>query len=156
MAAPAGAAAHGVGARPLGPGAQAVEFYYATGEPMAYATMRLFAPSDPAVPFLDGRADRLGRFAFLPSEPGAWTVEAGDGDGHTLRVSVDAGTAASAGPAPGGLFSGRRLVLWLSLSLNVFALAAWLRRRWPALVHAPAGAAPSLPGQGRGSDRRAG
>lgn len=122
------AAAHGVGSRSLGAGAQAVEFYYASGEPMAYATVKLFTPTDPAVPYVDGRADRMGRFAFLPSEPGAWTVVAEDGDGHTLRMTVQAtADAAPASPAPG--WSPWRVALWLSLSLNLLGLAAWVNAR---------------------------
>jgi len=129
-ASPAGA--HGVGSRSLGPGAQAVEFYYASGEAMAYASVRLFAPSDPAVPFIDGRADRLGRFAFLPSEPGPWVIDADDGDGHKLSMTVQAGAANEPGASPGGRFSLWRVTLWLSLSANVLAAAAWARARRPA------------------------
>lgn len=127
-----GAYAHGVGARSLGPGAQSVEFYYATGEPMAYVAVRLFAPGDAAVPFIDGRADRLGRFAFLPSEPGAWTARAEDEEGHKVELTVQAGEAGAAGGSPGGLFSPWRVALWLSLSANLLALTSWLRARHPA------------------------
>lgn len=129
-----GAQAHGVGARSLGPGAQSVEFYYASGEPMAYVTVRLFAPGDAAVPFVDGRADKLGRFAFLPSEPGAWTARAEDEEGHKVELTVQAGDFGNAGGSPGGLFSPWRVALWLSLSTNMLAGAAWLRARWPAAV----------------------
>ncbi len=129
-----GAQAHGVGARSLGPGAQSVEFYYASGEPMAYVAVRLFAPGDAAVPFVDGRADKLGRFAFLPSEPGAWTARAEDEEGHKVELTVQAGEAGAAGGSPGGLFSPWRVALWLSLSVNLLAVAAWLRARWPAAV----------------------
>ena len=129
-----GAQAHGVGARSLGPGAQSVEFYYASGEPMAYVAVRLFAPGDAAVPFVDGRADRLGRFAFLPSEPGAWTARAEDEEGHKVELTVQAGEAGAAGGSPGGLFSPWRVALWLSLSANMLAVATWLRARWPAAV----------------------
>jgi len=134
-ASPAGA--HGVGSRSLGPGAQAVEFYYASGEVMAYAAIRLFAPSDPDVPFIDGRADRLGRFAFLPSEPGAWVVEAEDGDGHKLRMTVQAGAAGVQSTSPGGMFSLWRVALWLSLSANVLAAASRLRAGRPTMRPAP-------------------
>lgn len=127
-----GAHAHGVGARSLGPGAQSVEFYYATGEPMAYVAVRLFAPGDAAVPFIDGRADRLGRFAFLPSEPGAWTARAEDEEGHKVELTVLAGEAGAAGGSPGGLFSPWRVALWLSVSANLLALTSWLRARHPA------------------------
>ena len=130
-----GAGAHGVGGRSLGVGAQSVEFYYASGEPMAYAAVRLFAPTDAEVPFVDGRADRLGRFAFLASEPGAWRVEANDGDGHTISMTVQAGAAAADGGSPGGMFSVWRLALWLSLSANILVAATWLRARRPGATH---------------------
>ena len=126
--APGPSAAHGVGARKLGPGAQTVEIYYASGEPMAYATVRVFSPSDPTIPYIDGRADRLGRFAFLPSEPGAWSVQADDGDGHHLAITVAADENAPAAGAPVGLFSAWRVALWLSFSVNAMLLATALRR----------------------------
>ncbi len=128
------AQAHGVGARSLGPGAQSVEFYYASGEPMAYVAVRLFAPGDAAVPFVDGRADKLGRFAFLPSEPGAWTARAEDEEGHKVELTVQAGEAGAASGSPGGLLSPWRVALWLSLSANLLAVAVRLRARWPAAV----------------------
>ncbi len=128
------AQAHGVGARSLGPGAQSVEFYYASREQMAYVAVRLFAPGDAAVPFVDGRADKLGRFAFLLSEPGAWTARAEDEEGHKVELTVQAGEAGAAGGSPGGLLSPWRVALWLSLSANLLAAAAWLRARWPAAV----------------------
>lgn len=122
-----GAQAHGVGARPLGPGAQPVEFYYASGEPMAHVAVRLFAPGNGTVPYVDGRADKLGRFAFLPSEPGAWTARAEDKEGHEVELTVQAGEAGAAGGSPGGMFSPWRVALWLSLSANLLAAAGWLR-----------------------------
>ncbi len=123
---------HGVGARSLGTGAQSVEFYYASGEPMAYASVKLFAPNDPAVPFVDGRADRLGRFAFVADEPGSWTVRAEDEEGHKVALTVQAGEAASTGAGPGGLFSPWRIALWFSLSANVLWLSNWTRGRMAA------------------------
>ncbi len=130
-----GAHAHGVGARSLGgaqSGAQAVEFYYASGEPMAYVSVRLFAPGDSTVPYVDGRADKLGRFAFLPDAPGAWTARAEDEEGHKVELTVQAGEAGAAGGSPGGMYSPWRVALWLSLSANLLAAATWMRARWPA------------------------
>ena len=130
-----GAQAHGVGARALGSGAQTVEFYFASGEPMAYVAVRLFAPGEPTVPFIDGRADKLGRFAFPAPEPGAWTARAEDEEGHRVEVTVEAGAAdtvsGTGGGSSGGLLSPGRLAMWLSLSANMLALAVWLRSRWP-------------------------
>jgi nickel transport protein len=111
-----------------------VEFYYASGEPMAYVAVRLFAPGDAAVPFVDGRADKLGHFAFLPSEPGAWTARAEDEEGHKVELTVQAGEAGAPGGSPGGLLSPWRVALWLSLSANLLAVAVRLWARWPAAV----------------------
>jgi len=105
---------------------------------MAYVAVRLFAPGDAAVPFVDGGADRLGCFAFLPSESGAWTARAEDEEGHKVKLTVQAGEAGAAGGSPGRLFSPWRVALWLSLSVNLLAVAAWLRARWPAAVQSAA------------------
>lgn len=134
LALPGGAQAHGVGARSLGTGAQTVEFYYASGEPMAYVAVKLFAPGE-AVPYIDGRADKEGRFAFLPGGPGAWTARAEDEEGHKVELTVQAGEAGnSPGGSLGGQFSPWRLALWFSLSANVLAAASWVRGRWPGMV----------------------
>ncbi|MDR3161893.1 MAG: hypothetical protein LBU28_09805 [Spirochaetaceae bacterium] len=128
---PGGLFGHGVEVSDIsGAGAVTVHFTYSTGEGMAYAQIRLFAPSRPETEVLLSLTDRNGRFSFVPDEEGPWTVEASDGMGHQGSITVSGGvetaaggsegteTAPSAGPAPRLL----RLILGLSLILNIFWL----------------------------------
>lgn len=74
---PAAAAAHGATVSASFAPAIAVEARYDTGEPMAGAQVTVFAPGEPATPWLRGVADDAGRFVFLPDgRAGRWTVQA--------------------------------------------------------------------------------
>lgn len=64
-----------------------IGFYYADGAEMAYGRVEVFAP-DTQTPFAGGRADRLGRFAFVPDAPGVWRVNARDEEGHVVATTV--------------------------------------------------------------------
>ena len=79
------ALAHGTGARVLGTTATTVELYYVGGDPMAYAEAKVFSPEAPDVPFVNGRADKLGRIAFAANHDGVWRVEAHDAEGHRVQ-----------------------------------------------------------------------
>lgn len=75
---------------------------YDSGEPMAGAQVSVYAPDDPATPWLTGVCDDLGRFSFAPdaSRPGTWAVRvrlAGHGDIIHIPVGESSGTAGRAG-----------------------------------------------------------
>ncbi len=70
-----------------------------TGEPMGEAQVTIYAPSDPANPWLIGTADELGRYAFVfdPELLGTWDVQyrkAGHGD--FIYIQLEAGMIDSA------------------------------------------------------------
>lgn len=47
-----------------------VEFFFTSGTPMAYASIKLFPPHDAEHPYQTGRTDESGRFAFVPAYAG--------------------------------------------------------------------------------------
>jgi nickel transport protein len=101
-----------------------VHFKYSTGEPMMYATIKLYPPSKPDVEVLQSITDRKGLFCFVPDEEGEWIVEAADGMGHKGTIAVHAGETVAGNSAPPD--SGKtplfiRIMLGLSLILNIFA-----------------------------------
>jgi nickel transport protein len=58
---------------------------YDTGEPIQGGQVTVYAPSDPATPYLTGTTDEQGRFSFTPDPEilGTWDVQvrqAGHGD----------------------------------------------------------------------------
>ncbi len=138
---PVVAVAHGVGSREMDPGAaRVVEFLYADGEPMAFAQVQVTAPGGAV--HQSARADARGRFAFVPTVPGVWSVAASDGQGHRAVAELsqasakgegDAASAATPGARAGAArdigANGRDVALGLSLLGNVFLFAAWRRGR---------------------------
>ena len=67
---------------------------YEGGEPMAGAQVSVFAPDEPAEPWLRGTADDEGRFFFVPDaqRPGVWDVQVRQaGHGGIIRIEVEPG-----------------------------------------------------------------
>ncbi len=84
------AEAHGTGHRVIrDAGALAVESFYSDREPMSYAEVKLYGPSDAVIEYQNGRTDKNGRFAFLPDQEGTWRIEVGDGMGHLMMAEID-------------------------------------------------------------------
>ena len=128
--APGAALAHGTGWRLTTEKAVVVELYYANGEQMPFADVRVFAPGDAATPVLHGRADGRGRAAFVPDRDGVWTLAASDGDGHGLQaaIPVTLGGALGAVEVPARASAELRLALIASVLANVgLLLWGWTR-----------------------------
>jgi hypothetical protein len=89
-----------------------------------------------ALPFVNGRADKLGRVTFAADRDGIWRVEAHDNDDHKVRTEVAITAAGAAAPRLGS--SGNRWLLWASLTVNLFAVASlvdvWRRQRRSAAL----------------------
>lgn len=95
----AGAQAHGVRMQARETQAIEVNAEYDTGEPMAQAQVTVYAPNDPASPWLEGTTDKKGKFIFTPdsSQSGNWSVQVRQaGHGSIVNIPVD-GNQASAG-----------------------------------------------------------
>jgi nickel transport protein len=120
--------AHTVSGRVLNGKAAIAEFRFSDGSPMAFAEVKVFAPSNEL--WLAGRADGAGRFAFMPDKSGQWTLEAREAEeNHTARLSL---TVDAASLAPVALISHHwGFALLGSFALNI-GLGALLRRRRPS------------------------
>lgn len=80
----------------------AVRAMYDTGEPMKTAQITVYAPNDPAKPWLTGKADPEGHFRFVPDPaiPGQWTIQAREaGHGALIYVTLGSEQAAPAADA---------------------------------------------------------
>lgn len=69
-----------------------IQSTFSTGEAMEGATVEVYAPNDPARPWLQGTTDQDGKFLFQPDRAiaGEWSVKIGAGDhGDELAVPVD-------------------------------------------------------------------
>ena len=116
--------------------AVAVHATYDTGEPMAEAQITVFAPDNPAEPWLRGIADGEGRFVFVPDPiPGRWAIQARTaGHGAMAYVTLDA-EAAEAAPlvvaaiAGGGIDPLQRWVMAAAVIWGFVGTAIYFRRR---------------------------
>lgn len=61
---------------------------YSTGEPMAYANIKIFHNQD-KIPFQQGNLDKNGRFLFYPHQKGLWVAKINDGMGHALSLETE-------------------------------------------------------------------
>ncbi|NEP00721.1 MAG: carboxypeptidase regulatory-like domain-containing protein [Symploca sp. SIO2E9] len=93
---PIRATAHGV--KIEAKNTQAIEIYaqYDNGEPISNTQVTVYAPQDPATPWLQGTSDQSGKFVFVPdsSQPGNWAVQVRKaGHGKMINITLGEGTA---------------------------------------------------------------
>jgi nickel transport protein len=79
---------HGSGYRQSKIGAVALEFYYSTGEAMAYQEARVYSPGGERTAYQSGRTDEFGRYSFVPAAEGEWRVEVRDDEGHRAEAVI--------------------------------------------------------------------
>lgn len=86
---PTTAIAHGVDLVVEPTPALRVQASYDSGQPMADAAVVVYAPDNPAEPWLTGTTDAQGHFTFTPDEalPGDWDVQVRQA-GHGEIISV--------------------------------------------------------------------
>lgn len=77
-----------------------LEAMYEGGEPMAQAQITVYAPDNPADPWLMGKTDEKGRFTFTPDQTitGEWAVQARQA-GHGAMLHIELGGEKPAGDA---------------------------------------------------------
>lgn len=63
-----------------------VNVRYADGSPMAFAEVRVIAPSGKEI---KGETDDNGKFLFYPGEKGKWRIEIDDGLGHGIVKEME-------------------------------------------------------------------
>lgn len=110
-----------------------------TGAPMENAQVSVFAPDDPATPWLTGQADAAGQFVFTPdAKAGRWAIQVRQA-GHGAMGYVEVGgngadslvITAAPGPAgaPGaGTTLTQRLIMVACVLWGALGTALYLRR----------------------------
>jgi nickel transport protein len=114
----------------------ALEFFYSTGEYMAYQDARVYSPKDGKASFQSGRSDEFGRVSFVPDAPGGWRVVVRDEEGHMAEAVINVtdefigGSRSAADPATGqSIPMGGELFIRALLGVSVlFNIAAFVRR----------------------------
>lgn len=114
-------------------GGWVVEAKYVGGEVMSFAKVTVTAPGSDK-PFQTGRADRNGKFAFVPDTPGTWQVVADDEMGHRLTLAVEVPAASLAGKNEPPVAANARtsLASRALFGVGLFMLLAGLASWWQA------------------------
>lgn len=74
---------------------------YDGGQPLVQAQVSIFAPNQPARPWLQGKTDAQGQFTFTPSQGGDWEVRVRQaGHGQFLLIPVTREQPAPLNPKP--------------------------------------------------------
>ena len=132
------AAAHGAFVEARNVAAVAVDARYDTGEVMAGAQVSVFAPDNPAEPWLTGVTDADGRFVFAPDSArhGQWAIQvrqAGHGAMGYVTLSADEGATITVTPASAaGLSWAQRLLMAACVIWGCIGTALYARRIRPA------------------------
>ena len=137
---PTVASAHGVGYRRSAISALALEFYYSTGEAMAYQEARVYSPDNARAAYQTGRTDEYGRISFVPATSGDWRVEVRDEEGHRAEAVVTVADdwdenakgdddAVSGDSMPAGRELFFRALLGVSLIFNIAAFVVTARAK---------------------------
>jgi len=103
---------------------------YDSGDLMAGAQVAVFAPGNPAEPWLTGTCDDSGKFYFVPDPqmPGLWEVQvrlAGHGD--LVRIEVGEGEIAPA--VTGGFTTAQKLLMAAAVIWGLAGTALYFSRR---------------------------
>ncbi len=128
--------AHGVITQRLdAPNCGAFCFHYSSGEPLAYAEVKVFGPGNDKLEFQNGRADAKGCFSFLPDRAGEWRISIKDGMGHHAEgIYTSGATSSTMKQEPvraGGMPQWLGVLLGVGLIFLIFPLLARLRRGKP-------------------------
>lgn len=112
--------------------AEVLRFRYAAGGTMDGAQVRVSRPDDGGL-FQVGRTDPAGRFAFVPDQPGEWTVTADDGQGHQLQARITVGALTQQEAAQRVSIPPLALLgaLIISLLVNAGLFSAWRAQKKP-------------------------
>jgi nickel transport protein len=98
---------------------------YDTGEPMSGGQVTVYAPNDPATPWLTGVCDEEGRFTFTPDpdQPGTWDVQvrqAGHGDMIHIPIGEDVALTGGSGYTPLQMVLMGACVVWGFVGTTLF------------------------------------
>jgi nickel transport protein len=103
---------------------------YDSGEPMSGAQVAVYAPGDPATPWITGFCDDEGRFTFSPDTtmPGTWSVQVRQA-GHGDIVHIPVGTGGAAAECSEGLGTGQIVLIAVCVVWGATGTALYFRRR---------------------------
>lgn len=130
------AAAHGAFVDVGSVEAVGISARFDSGEVMAGAQVSIFAPDNPAEPWLTGLTDAQGRFVFMPDDrPGRWAIQvrqAGHGAmGYVEVGAMGANSVILTSSAGSGMTLAQRLLMVACVLWGCIGAALYFRRSGP-------------------------
>jgi len=126
------ALAHGAFVDVAPASAVSISARYDTGEVMADAQVAVFAPDDPAQPWLTDRTDAAGRFVFVPDDrAGRWAIQvrhAGHGAMGYAEIGADSMITAVTAARGAGLSVVQKLLMLACMIWGAVGTALYFRR----------------------------
>jgi nickel transport protein len=105
---------------------------YDTGHPMSEAQVSVFAPDNPAKPWLTSTLDKNGRFSFVPdaSLPGTWSVQVRQlGHGAMIHIPMSENGIQESASGPANLSLLQRLVMAVCVVWGSVGTALYFSRK---------------------------
>jgi nickel transport protein len=122
----------------LSPPAVVVKSTYSGTEPMSYAAVLVFAPSNAKIEYQNGRSDAAGMFAFIPDRAGVWRFVIDDEMGHKEEKNIDITEEFLKGSVSAGASAtlpvSWKILVGVSLILGCTGILFWTKAR-KALGH---------------------
>lgn len=111
-----------------------IQAKYDTGHPMPGARVTVYAPDNPAKPWLVGTSDEEGRFSFVPdlAKAGTWTIQARQaGHGAMIHIPVEPTSEQDSGAAAAssGTTTPQRLLMALAVVWGFVGTALFFTRK---------------------------
>lgn len=126
------ALAHGAFVDVAPASATSISARYDTGEVMVDAQVAVFAPDDPAQPWLTGRTDTAGRFVFVPDDrAGRWAIQvrqAGHGAMGYAEIGADSTITAVTAARGASLSVMQKLLMLACILWGAVGTALYFRR----------------------------
>lgn len=117
----------------LSPPAVVVRSTYSGTEPMSYAAVLVFSPSNSKIEYQNGRSDAAGMFAFVPDRAGEWRFVIDDGMGHREEKIIDITEEFLKGSSSAGASDGLpvywKILIGVSLILGCTGILFWTKVR---------------------------
>lgn len=121
---------HGTQYELLDGGVIGVRAAFDNGQPMAEATVLVFAPGQ-GEPEMTTRTDRRGVVCFAPNRPGTWVLQVRAEGGHGMRINleVEESLLAGAEEGSGGFSIWQKLLMAACVAWGFLATALFFRSR---------------------------
>lgn len=117
----------------LAPPSVIVRSFYSGSEPISYASILVFSPSDAGTEYQNGRSDADGVFAFVPAKAGEWKFIIDDEMGHKeekiIEISAEFLKGVDKAIGDGRLPTYWKALIGISFIIGCTGIFFWIKAR---------------------------